>query len=147
VTGRGHLQGQGAERLGQDDGLTAEPQPYLVAAGLEVVEGEAAVPGDMGMNMREQRLVAVADPLRGPPQHGGPVDERLPAGLHRQQRAAPPGATSLSRSAGVRVCQRRRVRIADLLEREGSLNFRWMSNGHRRRNGVRHSSQTRPGRT
>ena len=40
VAGGGELKGQGVQRLGEDDGLAAEPEAYLAVADLDVAEGE-----------------------------------------------------------------------------------------------------------
>ena len=49
------LQDQGVERFGEDDRLAAQPDPDLVAAGLDVAEGEAADRGrPLGVEQDEQ---------------------------------------------------------------------------------------------
>ncbi len=55
VAGGGELEDERAEWLGQDDGLAAEPEPYLLPGGVDVVEGQAADRGGpLGVEEQEQ---------------------------------------------------------------------------------------------
>ena len=42
AAGGGELEEERVEGLGQHDGLAAEPEPYLLLAGVNMVDGEAA---------------------------------------------------------------------------------------------------------
>ena len=49
-----------AERLGQDDGLAAEPEPHVLLVGVDLLEGEAADRGGpLGVEENEQAGDAV----------------------------------------------------------------------------------------
>ena len=55
MAGGDELQDQGGEGFGEEDRLAAEPEPYLVAAGLDVAEGEPADRGrPLGVEQDEQ---------------------------------------------------------------------------------------------
>ncbi len=42
AAGGDEVKDEAGQRFGEHDGFTAQPQPYLVVAGLNVVDGEAA---------------------------------------------------------------------------------------------------------
>jgi hypothetical protein len=64
AAGGGELQDECVERLGQDDGLAAEPEPHVLLAGVNMVQGEAADRGGpVGAQLPRSRPAAAAHQL------------------------------------------------------------------------------------
>ena len=135
--GSDELQDQGVERCGEHDGLVAEPDAHLPAAGLDMAEGELADRGwPLGVEQDEQPGDAVFGFERVIVQQPACL---FPAGLgvDDADRPAPPGGRE------VQAGQLLLAGPADEVSRVGSVGVAWALVSHASRSPCRAVARVR----